>query len=77
MYDQGWGVERDYARARHWYERAVELDHGPAFFNLGQLYEYGLGVNKDEDRAVDLYREAARRGRKPAQEELRKRGLSW
>ena len=77
MYDQGWGVERDYARARHWYERAIEQDLGSAFYNLGQLYEYGFGVNQDEDRAVELYREAARRGDELAQEKLRKRWLSW
>ncbi|KAI8918838.1 hypothetical protein BC831DRAFT_482163 [Entophlyctis helioformis] len=50
------------AAAAVWYRRAIQQGHARAMFNLGALYESGLGVGKDHDKALRLYREAARRG---------------
>ena len=69
LYYAGSGVftPPDYAEARKWYEialaEAVTTDGKtqPAF-NLGVIYELGLGVEKDNLKAVGLYEIAARRG---------------
>lgn len=46
LYENGWGVKRDYARARTWYEKAVAQGNAVAQTNLGMMYESGNGVNK-------------------------------
>ena len=60
-------VPPNYEEARKWYEVALSEAHSsdtkiqPAF-NLGVIYELGLGVEKDVSKAVGLYEIAARRG---------------
>ena len=64
-------VPPNYEEARKWYEVALsEAENNdskvtPAF-NLGVIYELGLGVEIDNLKAVDLYEIAARRGYKRA-----------
>jgi len=41
------------------------------------MYEKGFGVQKDDRKAEENYRKAARKGHKSAQQLLRKRGLEW
>lgn len=48
----------DYAKAVTWYQRAADSGHAPAKYNLGTLYERGLGVEMDMLKAINLYREA-------------------
>jgi TPR repeat protein len=45
-----------------------------AQFALGDMYEYGKGVEKDLLLAVSLYRCAAKNGNKQAEERLSKLG---
>jgi hypothetical protein len=47
LYENGWGVKRDYARARTWYEKAVAQGNAVAQTNLGMMYESGNGVKQD------------------------------
>ena len=69
LYYTGSGIfaPPDYEEAREWYELALsEAESGdnrtlPAF-NLGVIYELGLGVEKNHLKAVSLYEIAARRG---------------
>jgi len=61
LYIEGWGVTRDYDRARDWFERAAEKNPQAAF-NLGRMYETGLGVEVDLAEAYRWYRSAAERG---------------
>jgi TPR repeat protein len=62
MYQDGRGVERDYVKAREWWEKAAAKDWTTAMTGLGQLYQSGLGVEKDYVKARELYEKAAARG---------------
>lgn len=61
-YDMGEGLQRDTARAIHWYTRAAAQGVAGACFYLGMKYEFGNGVSKDVERAMALYRKAALQG---------------
>ena len=49
MYEQGLGVEQDYAQAASWYEKGV------AAGDLGLLYKQGLGVGQDYEKAAEYF----------------------
>lgn len=51
-----------YANARRIWEALDARSFGEAAFNLGLLYEDGLGVEKDIDRALAYYRRGAANG---------------
>jgi len=51
-----------YTTARHIWEALDERSFGEAAFNLGILYEDGLGVDKNIDRALAYYRRGADNG---------------
>jgi TPR repeat protein len=51
-----------YATARRIWEALDERNFGEAAFNLGLLYEDGLGVEKNIDRALSYYRRGAANG---------------
>lgn len=53
---------KDYVKARAIFEQGTEMRYGPSAFNLGRMYLYGLGVDKDYERALALYRQAAAMG---------------
>src|SRR5215467_199016 len=44
FYENGFGVQQDYAKAREWYEKAADRGDVVAMTNLGVLYENGQGV---------------------------------
>jgi hypothetical protein len=46
---------------------AMDDDYPEAICDLGQLYEYGIGIRKDKKRAESLYKEAMERGIRRAQ----------
>ncbi|WP_281409554.1 CHAT domain-containing protein [Rhizobium ruizarguesonis] len=62
MYDDGYGVARDYAEAVRWYRMAAEQRHSTAQVNLGLMYDDGRGVAQDYAEAVRWYRKAAEQG---------------
>ncbi len=51
MYENGWGVERDYLIAKKWYEQAATGGDPIAHVAIGKLYAYGRGVMKDYNTA--------------------------
>jgi len=59
LYLTGTGVPQDYAEAAKWYAKAVKIDGHTGRYELGLLYEQGLGVTEDRDRAMELYYGAA------------------
>ena len=69
-YDDGRGVEKDYAQAAKWYRKAAEQNFAPAQFNLGYCYANGQGVGKNKVEAVKWYRKAAEQNYTPAQSNL-------
>ncbi|MFL9842751.1 CHAT domain-containing protein [Sphingomonas sp. ST-64] len=56
------GVPQDYAMARKWYRRAMEMGDDTAVAALGYMSEMGLGGAKDPAEARRLYKLASDRG---------------
>lgn len=52
-------VRQDYAQAASWYQKAAEKNNARAIRNLAVLNECGLGVERDYQKAFDLYFRAA------------------
>ena len=67
LYAKGIGVERDYATALQWLQRAAAQDAPRAQYNLGLMYERGYGVPRSYDTALDWYRRAAANNSAPAE----------
>jgi TPR repeat protein len=42
--------------------RARQLKHSEAMIHLGIMYQHGIGVNKDEDKALEMFEEASQYG---------------
>src|SRR5258706_6151717 len=58
IYERGMGDVPNYAAAAIWYQKAADQKYSRALFNLGTLYEAGLGVDQDQLKALNLYRQA-------------------
>lgn len=50
------------ADAIQWIRRAAEQQYAPAEFHLGQIYDFGFGVARDDRLALEWYRKAAAHG---------------
>ncbi len=50
--------KQDFSKARKYFEKACELKDGGGCFNLGRLYYYGEGVEKDLIKATYFYSKA-------------------
>jgi len=58
IYERGLEGTPDYASAASWYQKAVDKGYARASFNLGSLFEQGLGVEADKLKALNLYRQS-------------------
>ena len=58
-YHWGRGVDRDYEKAKLYYEKAVELGDTYSMCQIGLMYERGDGVRQSDKRAVEWYTRAA------------------
>ena len=56
---KGSGQAPDYAQAAFWFQRASDAGNKRAQQNFGHLYELGLGVAADREKALNLYRMAS------------------
>ena len=54
MYLRGQGVEQDTERAAAWFHRAAVAGHTISQFNIGLLFDKGLGVPRDPAKAMEL-----------------------
>ena len=75
MYNLGHAAmvnERPTAESVRWWTQAAERGHVTALRDLGKCYEYGIGVNRDQDKARNLYRRAAALGDTEAKQHLSK-----
>jgi Sel1 repeat len=70
MYDQGWGVPRNYTLALAWFREAAQQGVAGAQFNVGVKYAAGRGVARDEAEAALWYYEAAEQGNVAARNNL-------
>ena len=53
-------AEPDYKLALKYYQIAADENHAWAMNNLGLLYQYGLGVGRDDEKAYNYYEQASR-----------------
>ena len=70
----------NFEKAVHWYTKAAEQNHLDAKYYLGLSYEKGFGVKVDNQKAIELYRDAEQQGHQPSikrLETLRDRGLKY
>ncbi len=67
-------VEERYEEALLWFSKAADQDDADAAFNVGSLYYVGRGVVKDEAKATEYYRRAARLGMPEAKNVLKSLG---
>lgn len=61
-YQEGYGVKKDYDKARQYYSLGVLEDDQNCLNQLGVIYARGLGVKKDIHAALDYYKQAAEGG---------------
>lgn len=66
MYHLGQFVSTDYAKAKFWYEKAIENGDAWAMNSLGAMYYYGEGVTRDYQKAKGWYEKAVQRGSESA-----------
>lgn len=62
LYLQGKGVAQNYTTAAEYFGHETLRKNADANYNLGVLYSKGLGVAKDHEKAIFLFRSAARNG---------------
>lgn len=64
------GVDINFETAFKYYLQLTEYGNERAMYNVGLLYEFGLGVSKDHDKAVEWLKKALDAGYSPAEEIL-------
>jgi TPR repeat protein len=62
MYENGYGVTRDYAEAMKWFRMAAEQGYTRAQSQIGLMYEKAEGLTQDYAEALKWFRMAAERG---------------
>ena len=73
-------MEQDYEKAAEYYASVAASENKSATgvvdagYELARLYEQGLGVEQDIDKAIDLYEEAAENGSEDAVAALERLG---
>ena len=58
MYMEGECVQQDSQEAIKWFEKAAEQGLVGSLTTLAMMYEEGLGVDKDPEKARELYKQA-------------------
>ena len=56
------GIDINFANSFAFYQKLAEYGNERAMYNLGMLYEYGLGVAPDHDKAVEWFTKASEAG---------------
>ncbi|AKH62681.1 hypothetical protein VY86_04315 [Photorhabdus thracensis] len=64
-------MRQDYQKALQYYNEAIKLDNNKtSLHNLSRLYLYGLGVEKNREKALGLLKKSADLGNKQAMSDL-------
>jgi len=67
LYQNGYGVEKNYSLAFECYKKASDQNDAKAQNNLGYMYEHGLGVAENTTLAIEWYMKSANQGYAEAQ----------
>lgn len=67
LYFEGIGVEKNPAKAAHWYEQAAQQGHPVGQTNFATQLLHGLGVGQDASAAAQWYEKAAQQNYAQAQ----------
>ncbi|MHB9147918.1 MAG: patatin-like phospholipase family protein [Candidatus Amoebophilus sp.] len=70
MYENGWELNKSFATALTWYQKAANQGHTNTQCMLGRIYENGSGVCKNQAEAAKWYKKAADQGSLIAQNSL-------
>lgn len=62
QYDHGMWCQFDHPSDISWFQKSADQGYLPAIDRLAWMFEIGIGVNKDEKKAVELYAKAAQLG---------------
>ncbi|MFB3079092.1 MAG: tetratricopeptide repeat protein [Lysobacterales bacterium] len=62
MYQNGFGVQQDYAEAIKWFHQAAEQGFADAQRHLARMYFRGVGVSQNYTEAFQWYQRAAEQG---------------
>lgn len=73
LLELGVGLEggKKLEESRRWYVKAASHNHAGGMYFLAGMYETGIGCEKDLEKAVKLYGEAARKGHPDAARKLK------
>ncbi len=77
MYYLGEGVKLSYADAAKWASASAAQKNPGGQTALGIILWYGKGLAQDQERAIDLWRAAARKGDAAAQANLERLPSAW
>lgn len=61
------GIDINFETAFKYYLKLTDYENERAMYNVGLLYEYGLGVSKDHEKAVEWLTKAKEAGYSPAE----------
>jgi len=61
-------LKQSYANAFYWYLRAANQGLDSSLYNLGRMYEFGLGIQSSHWMAKSLYKKAADQGDKKSKD---------
>jgi TPR repeat protein len=67
MYENGWGVKRDYLEALRWYRESADQGYMAALVAIGSMHLNGVGVEQNYAEGLRWYGKAANQGYVPAQ----------
>lgn len=59
LYFKGEGVEKDYSKAKEYFELSAEKENISAFIHLGIIYLLGKGVVPDYQKSYEYFQKAA------------------
>jgi len=68
-------MTKDYAKAAELCQKGADIGGAESQYMLGDFYLKGLGVPKDKDKAIELFRKAAEQGQEDAKSKLKELGL--
>jgi len=62
MYAEGLGTDIDYNLAYQWYQKSADQELPDGLYGVGWCFFHGKGVEKDVEKALDYFKQAANKG---------------